>query len=92
MSVRAQRDFPAERARIYNSIRCDSLRLSGVRLSGQEEAILGSLLPECKPPVWNRQEREQLSSVFAEIRKQLADGGFTAIHELDEILGSILNH
>ena len=92
MSIRAHRDFPTERARIYNSIRCDSLRMSGVRLSEQEESMLGRLLPEGELPVWNRQEREQLSNIFAEIRKQLAESGFTALHELDGLLWSVLNH
>ncbi len=92
MSARARREFPAERARIYNRIRCDSLRLSSVRLSEQEEAALGRLLPEGELPVWNRQEREQLSYIFSEIQKQLTESGFTAIHELKRILWSILNH
>ncbi len=92
MSIRACRGFPAERARMYNMIRCESLRLSGVRLSEPEEAVLGRLLPEGKLPVWNRQEREQLSGVFAEIKKQLAENGFTALRELDGILWSVLNH
>ena len=92
MSIRAHRDFPTERARIYNGIRCDSLRMSGVRLSEQEESMLGRLLPEGELPVWNRQEREQLSNIFAEIRKQLAESGFTALHELDGLLWSVLNH
>ena len=92
MSIRAHRDFPTERARIYNSIRCDSLRMSGVRLSEQEESMLGRLLPEGELPVWNRQEREQLSNIFAEIKKQLAEIGFTALRELDGLLWSVLNH
>ncbi|MER1994361.1 MAG: glycosyltransferase [Eubacteriales bacterium] len=92
MSVRARRDFPAERARMYNRIRCDSLRMSGVRLSEREEAVLGRLLPEGELPVWNRQEREQLSGIFAEIKKQLTENGFTALRELDGILWSVLNH
>ncbi len=92
MSVRVRRDFPAERARMYNLIRCDSLRLSGVRLSEREEGVLGRLLPEGKLPVWNRQEREELSGVFAEIKKQLTENGFTALRELDGILWSVLNH
>ncbi len=92
MSARVRRDFPEERARMYNRIRCDSLRMSGVRLSGREEDLLGRLLPEGELPVWNRQEREQLSGVFAEIRRQLAESGFTALRELDGILWSVLNH
>ena len=92
MSVRFHRDFPAERARMYNRIRSDSLRMSGVRLSEREEAVLGRLLPEGGLPVWNRQEREQLSSVFDEIKKQLRENGFTALRELDGILWSVLNH
>ena len=92
MSVRIRRDFPAERARMYNRIRCDSLRMSGVQLSEQEEAALGRLLPEEELPVWNRQEREQLSGVFNEIKKQLMENGFTALRELDRILWSVLNH
>ena len=77
---------------MYNRIRCDSLRLSGVRLSEQEEALLGLLLPEGELPVWNRQEQEQLSRIFAEIQKQLAESGFTARRELDGILWFVLNH
>ena len=92
MSVRVRRDFPAERARMYNRIRCDSLRMSGVRLSEREEDVLGRLLPEGKLPVWNRQEREQLSALFAEIKKQLAELGFPALRKLDGILWSVLNH
>ena len=86
------REFTAERARLFNGIRCDSLRMSGVRLSKQEECLLGQLLPEDRLPVWNRQEREQLTNLFSEIRSQLVAGGFAAIGELDEILFSILNH
>ncbi len=92
MSVRARQDFRADRARMYNRIRCDSLRISGVLLSEKEEVMLGRLLPEDELPVWNRQEREQLSGIFAEIKKQLAESGFAAINELDGILWSILNH
>ena len=92
MSIRAHRDFPTERARIYNGIRCDSLRMSGVRLSEQEESMLGRLLPEGELPVWNRQEREQLSNIFSEIKKQLAESGFTALRELDGLLWYVLNH
>lgn len=77
---------------MYNRIRCDSLRMSGVQLSEQEEAALGRLLPEGELPVWNRQEREQLSALFTEIKKQLAESCFTAILELDGILWSVLNH
>lgn len=66
--------------------------MSGVRLSGREEAVLGRLLPEGELPVWNRQEREQLSGVFAEIKRQLAENGFIALRELDGILWSVLNH
>ena len=92
MSARTHRDCPAERAQMYNRIRCDSLRMSGVQLSEQEEAALGRLLPEEELPVWNRQEREQLSALFTEIKKQLAESRFTAIQELDGILWSVLNH
>ncbi len=92
MSARTHRDCPAERAQMYNRIRCDSLRMSGVQLSEQEEAALGRLLPEGELPVWNRQEREQLSALFTEIKKQLAESCFTAIQELDGILWSVLNH
>ena len=92
MSVRIRRDFPVERAQMYNRIRCDSLRMSGVRLNRREETMLGRLLPEGNLPVWNRQEREQLSGLFAEIKKQLAESRFTAIRELDGILWSVLNH
>lgn len=92
MSVETHRQMPEERARIYNKIRCDSLRMSGVRLSGQDESLLGMLLPENGLPVWNRAEREKLTEIFAEIRNQLAAGGFSAIRELDEILWSVLNH
>ena len=77
---------------MYNLIRCDSLRLSGVRLSEREEGVLGRLLPEGELPVWNRQEREELSGVFDEIKKQLTENGFTALRELDGILWSVLNH
>ena len=92
MSAEIHRQMPEERARIYNSIRCDSLRMSGVRLTGQDESLLGLLLPENGLPVWNRAEREKLTEIFAEIRNQLAAGGFSAIRELDEILWSVLNH
>ena len=92
MSAETHQQMSEERARIYNSIRCDSLRMSGVRLTGQDESLLGLLLPENGLPVWNRAEREKLTEIFAEIRNQLAAGGFSAIRELDEILWSVLNH
>lgn len=82
----------AKRAAKYNSIRCDSLRMSGVRLSAEDALLLGRLLPEDELPVWNRQERQRLMELFADIRGQLAAGGFCAIRELDELLFSILNH
>jgi hypothetical protein len=91
-SAGARRESPAERARLYNSIRCDSLRMSGVRLSEQDEFLLGQLLPEDALPVWNRQEREKLADLFGKIRRQLVAGGFSAIRELDEIMCCILNH
>jgi hypothetical protein len=65
---------------------------SGVRLSEREEGVLGRLLPEGELPVWNRQEREQLSGVFDEIKKQLTENALTALRELDGILLSVLNH
>ena len=34
--LRIRREFPEERAQKFNSVRCDSLRMSGVKLSGQE--------------------------------------------------------
>ena len=92
ITVRTRREMPTERARTYNSIRCDSLRMSGVRLSEQDEFLLGQLLPEDALPVWNRQEREKLADLFGKIRRQLVAGGFSAIRELDEILFCILNH
>lgn len=92
ISGTSRRTHSAERAGIYNRIRCDSLRMSGVRLREEDALLLGRLLPEDGPPVWNRQERQQLTSLFTEIREQLAAGGFPAIRELDEILFSILNH
>ena len=91
-SAGARRESPAERARLYNSIRCDSLRMSGVRLSEQDEFLLGQLLPEDALPVWNRREREKLADLFGKIRRHLVAGGFSAIRELDEILFCILNH
>jgi hypothetical protein len=66
--------------------------MSGVRLSKQDESLLGQLLPENGPPVWNRQDREKLTNLFSEIHGQLVAEGFSAIRELDEILWSILNH
>lgn len=92
ITARTRREMPTERARIYNSIRCDSLRMSGVYLDEQEESLLGRLLPEDGLPVWNRQERDQLTALFAEIRKQLAANDFPALEELDSILWTILNH
>ena len=92
MNASTKRGFSAQQARIYNGIRCDSLRLSGVRLSEQDESLLGRLLPEGALPVWNRVEREQLKKLFNEIRRQLAGGGFPALRELDEITFAILNH
>jgi hypothetical protein len=92
MSAEIHRQMPEERARIYNSIRCDSLRMSGVHLDKQEESLLGRLLPEGGLPLWNRQERDQLTALFAEIRKQLATEAFPALRELDDILWTILNH
>ena len=86
------RQLPEERARIYNGIRCDSLRMSGVQLSEEDGSLLGRLLPEDALPLWNRREREDLADLFANIRSQLAAGGFSAIRELDEILFFILNH
>ncbi|MCR5687429.1 MAG: glycosyltransferase family 2 protein [Lachnospiraceae bacterium] len=82
---------PGREAR-YNRIRCDSLHLSGVKLNEREEALLGHLLPEDKLPLWTRKEREQLTGLFASIRTGLLKEGFAAIHELDEIILSILNH
>ena len=90
--LRFRREYPEERAQKFNSVRCDSLRMSGVKLSGQEEALLGRLLPEGELPNWNRREREALSELFAEIREQLAAKAFPALAELDEILWLILNH
>ena len=92
ITVRTRREMPTERARIYNSIRCDSLRMSGVHLDEQEESLLGRLLPEDGLPVWNRRERDDLTALFAEIRKQLAAEAFPALRELDDILWTILNH
>lgn len=92
ITERSFRDTPKELKRIYNCIRCDSLRMSGVRLSKQDESLLGQLLPENNLPNWNRQERDKLSNLFAKIRKQLVNKRFPAIRELDEILLSILNH
>ncbi|MCR5137635.1 MAG: glycosyltransferase [Oscillospiraceae bacterium] len=92
ITARTRREMPAERAELYNSIRCDSLRMSGVRLTEQEESLLGRLLPENALPVWNRQEREQLTALFAGIRNQLAAEAFPALRELDDILWGILNH
>ena len=66
--------------------------MSGVRLSEQDEFLLGQLLPEDALPVWNRQEREKLADLFGKIRRQLVAGGFSAIRELDEIMFCILNH
>ena len=90
--LRFLREFPEERAQQFNSVRCDSLRMSGVKLSGQEEALLGRLLPEGELPNWNRREREALAELFAKIREQLAAKAFPAVAELDEILWLILNH
>lgn len=92
ISGRSRRSNPAERAMVYNSIRCDSLRMSGIRLSEEDELTLGRLLPEDGLPVWNRQERQKLTELFANIRAQLASGGFSALGELDALLFSILNH
>ncbi|MBR5626698.1 MAG: hypothetical protein IKW74_03640 [Thermoguttaceae bacterium] len=66
--------------------------MSGVRLSEQDELLLGRLLPEDALPVWNRQERQQLTTLFTDIRAQLDVGYFPAIRELDALLFSILNH
>ena len=84
--------LPEERARSYNRIRCDSLSMSGAELSDSEKALLSRLLPEDRLPLWNRSERDELTGLFAKIRKQLKNKGFTAIKELDEILLSILYH
>ena len=92
LSAETRREVPAERARLYNSVRCDSLRMSGARLSEQDQCLLGQLLPEDGLPLWNRREREKLVNLFSKIREQLAAQGFPAIRELDEILFSILNH
>jgi len=92
ISERSRRTDPAERAGIYNRIRCDSLRMSGVRLGREDELLLGQLLPEGELPVWNRKERQQLTALFTGIREQLAAGSFPAIRELDALLFSILNH
>jgi glycosyltransferase involved in cell wall biosynthesis len=83
---------PEERVQSYNRIRCDSLRMSGAELNEREEAALNRLLPEEGLPLWNRSEREELTRLFAKIRKQLKDKGFTAINELDKILLAILFH
>lgn len=66
--------------------------MSGVRLSVEDVLLLGRLLPEGALPVWNRQERQQLTALFTDIRGQLAAAGFPAIRELDALLFSILNH
>ena len=92
ISGTSRRTHPAERAEFYNSIRCDSLRMSGVRLSKEDGLLLGRLLPEGTLPIWNRQERQQLTSLFSDIREQLAAGDFPAIRELDALLFSIINH
>ena len=84
--------LPEERTRSYNRIRCDSLSMSGAELSDSEKALLSRLLPEDRLPLWNRSERDELTGLFAKIRKQLKNKGFTAIKELDEILLSILYH
>ena len=81
-----------ERAQKYNNIRCESLRMSKVRLSKENEFLLGQLLPEGALPLWNRHDREALTDLFTQIRGQLAKEGFPAITELDEILWSVLNH
>ncbi|MBQ5787183.1 MAG: glycosyltransferase [Oscillospiraceae bacterium] len=92
ITATTRREMPAERARMYNRIRCDSLRMSGVRLNAQQESLLGRLLPENVLPVWNRHERDTLTALFAEIRQQLAAAAFPAMRELDDILWQILNH
>ena len=92
ITATTRREMPAERARMYNRIRCDSLRMSGVRLNAQQESLLGRLLPENVLPVWNRHERDTLTALFAEIRQQLAAAAFPAMRELDDILWRILNH
>ena len=92
VTARTRRDHPAERARIYNVIRCDSLRMSGVRLTKRDEDLLGALLPEGALPVWNRREREALADLFGKIRAQLVSEGFPALRELDETVFTILNH
>ena len=66
--------------------------MSGAELSDSEKSLLSRLLPEDRLPIWNRSEREELTGLFAKIRKQLKNKGFTAIKELDEILLSILYH
>ena len=81
-----------EHVRIYNRIRCDSLHMSGVRLSEEDELLLNQLLPEDRLPIWSRWEREKLTDLFVKIREQLVAEGFTAIRELDEVVLSILNH
>lgn len=92
ISGSSRRTHPAERARLYNRIRRDSLRMSGVRLSEADGLLLERLLPENTLPLWNRHERQQLTALFTDIRGQLAAGGFPALGELDAILFSILNH
>ena len=80
-----------DQSALYNSIRCDSLRMSGVRLTKQEESRLGKLLPVSGAPAWNRKERDELTMLFAKIRGQLAAEGFPSLKALDEITWSVLN-
>jgi hypothetical protein len=92
ISAGVRSEAQAQRARLYNRVRCDSLRMSGAGLGEQDERLLGQLLPEGELPLWNRQEREKLANLFSEIRRQLVSQGFPAIRELDDIVFSILNH
>ena len=76
--------------KLFDGIRSESLLLSGVKLSKEDEARLARLLPDGKIPIWNRADREELTRILGEIRSQLEAADFKAIKAYEETVLSVL--
>ena len=77
---------------VFNGIRMESLLLSGVKLKKEDEALLARLLPDGNLPLWNKNERDDLTRILDEIRGQLVKEEFPYIEAFDEIVKSVLYH
>ena len=77
---------------VFNGIRLESLLLSGVKLNKEDEALLARLLPDGNFPLWNKNERDDLTRILDEIRGQLVKEEFPYVEAFDEIVKSVLYH